>query len=138
MQRDKNKSHWNELGDKYPRAWEKEAKQWMSQRELNFISKYFEEEDMAALDIGVGNGRILDHHLRCGYASKIYGIDISEEMVRICQNRFRDSEKVISIAVCDISRKEIPFNIKFDFITSIRMLKYNKRPPPPTFPNNSE
>ena len=100
MQRDKNKSHWNELGDKYPRAWEKEAKQWMSQRELNFISDYFRKENMVVLDIGSGNGRILDYHLKCGHAKKIYGIDISEEMVKICKKRFKNNEQVMNVAVC--------------------------------------
>jgi len=122
----KNKSHWDTLGDNYSHAWEKKVKQWMSERELNFISDYFRKENMVVLDIGIGNGRILDYHVKSGYAKEIYGIDISEEMVKISQNRFKNNEHVRNLAVCDISREALPFHTKFDFITSIRVLKYNK------------
>ena len=121
-----NKSHWDTLGKNYAYAWKKEVKQWMSERELTFISNYFRKEDLAVLDIGIGNGRILDHHLKCGYAKEIYGIDISEKMVKISQNRFKNNECAINLAVCDISQETLPFHIKFDFISSIRVLKYNK------------
>ena len=126
MERNNNKSHWNKLGDRYSNVWEKDAKQWMSERELKLISEYFKKKNSVVLDIGIGNGRILEHHLQYGYAKEIYGIDISEKMVKICQNRFRHNGKVKNLIVCDVSREAIPFSIKFDFITSIRVLKYNK------------
>jgi SAM-dependent methyltransferase len=47
-------------------------------------------------------------------------------MVNICQNRFKNNERVIHIAACDISREALPFRTTFDFISSIRVLKYNK------------
>lgn len=126
MQVNNNKSHWDKLGDNYANAWKKEVKQWMSERELNFIAAYIRKKNMVVLDIGSGNGRILDYHVKCGYVKEIYGIDISEEMVKICQNRFKNNEHVINIALCDISKEALPFHTKFDFISSIRVLKYNK------------
>ena len=126
MKVNNNKSHWDKLGDNYSHAWEKKVKQWMSERELNFISDYFRKENMVVLDIGIGNGRILDYHVKSGYAKEIYGIDISEEMVKISQDRFKNNAHVRNLAVCDISREALPFHTQFDFISSIRVLKYNK------------
>ena len=101
----------------------------MSERELNFISRYSREKDMLVLDIGSGSGRILEHHLQSEYAREIYAIDVSEEMVKQCQRKFAHHRKLVAIVACDIAKEAIPFNMAFDLITCIRVLKYNKNWP---------
>lgn len=126
-----NKNHWDRLNINYSKAWQSQGKQAMSAREAAFI-KYFLKKycPKKILDIGVGTGRIINIHLvNTPPDSKIYGLDISNKMVQICRDKFRNKKKVLSIKVCDIAKEKINFDNNFDLITAIRVLKYNKNWP---------
>lgn len=122
-----NKKYWDKWNIKYSDVWQSRARKEMSKREMSYItSKLINKKPELILDIGIGNGRILNVLSHNSPAkSKIYGIDISKKMVRICQKHFKNDKKIIELAECDLSLQEIPFNIKFDFVTMIRVLKYN-------------
>lgn len=126
-----NREHWNTLNRRYTEVWQKPAKKRLSSKELGFIQKYLiDKAPKTILDIGVGNGRILANHLKyTSSKSEIYGVDIASEMINVCHERFDGVKNVKDLQVCNISKENIPFNKKFDLITSIRVLKYNKNWP---------
>lgn len=126
----KNKQHWNKVGIKYSNSWVGESKEHLSLKELNFINRFFSPKKVRKiLDIGIGNGRILANYLQIINKSEIFGIDISEKMVDVCKKRFYREPSVVRLVVSDFSREKLPFNITFDFISVIRVLKYNKNWP---------
>lgn len=127
MASNSNKKYWDSWNIKYSQVWETAARKEMSKKETSFIvSRLKGKNSQKILDIGVGNGRILDVLAKkSNKKSAIFGIDISDKMVKICKKRFQKENKVKDIVVCDLSQKNIPFQTKFDFITMIRVLKYN-------------
>lgn len=122
-----NKKYWDNWNIKYSQVWLPLARQEMSKRETNFItSRLSRHRDLKILDIGIGNGRILNVlNQRSSSGSRIFGIDISTKMIKICQSRFENDPKISHLKVSDLSTETIPFKTKFDFITMIRVLKYN-------------
>jgi SAM-dependent methyltransferase len=127
MKMKKNKQHWDKVGIKYSKSWIGKSKEHLSHKELEFINKFFSPKKVKnILDIGIGNGRILANYLQNVKNSAIYGIDISEKMVDICKKRFHNNPSSTKLVVCDFSKEKIPFKITFDFISAIRVLKYNK------------
>lgn len=123
-----NKNHWEDLGSNYSNVWVSKAKHYMDDNEQKFITKnlMLSKRDNI-LDIGVGNGRIINTITKnLKTSSALYGIDIAEEMINICKKKFQDNNLVKELKVCDISNNEIPYNLNFDFVTAIRVLKYNK------------
>jgi SAM-dependent methyltransferase len=78
------------------------------------------------LDVGMGTGRILDNYVRSTDGPAIYGVDFAPEMVTVCRRRFAHEERVKGLAVCDVSREDVPFDGAFDFISAIRSIKYNE------------
>ena len=128
MLNNNNKIYWNKLNNKYSDVWKSKAKQKMALSEADFISGYLIKlKPNRILDIGIGNGRILENHIKNSLENaKIFGIDISEKMVGICKNRFRNENKIKEIKTCDISTENLCFDDNFDFMTGIRILKYNK------------
>ncbi|MCX6739604.1 MAG: class I SAM-dependent methyltransferase [Candidatus Parcubacteria bacterium] len=127
MKTDANKEYWNDFNSDYSKVWQSQAKQILSQKELGFINEYLRRENInKILDVGVGNGRILKNLIaHSDQAAEIYGIDIAEQMVNICLNKYKDEPKIREIKVCNLSKENLNFNNKFDFITAIRVLKYN-------------
>lgn len=123
-----NKKHWDALNIKYSNVWISKAKKNMSSREMSFISSYLIKfMPKRILDMGVGNGRVLNNLIENSSNNvDIFGIDISEKMVEICKNRFKNENKVKDIRICNISSEAICFDDNFDFITAIRVLKYNQ------------
>lgn len=126
--RDKNRAHWEELGEKYDFAWQAPAKKMLSDKEISFINYYLAKvSGKKILDIGIGTGRILSKLIKNSpKESEIYGLDISPQMVRICKERFKKIKKIREIKVCDLSKQNLCYKDNFDFITAIRVLKYNK------------
>lgn len=122
-----NKKYWDNWNIKYSQVWLPLGRQEMSKRETNFISsKLSRNRDLKILDIGIGNGRILDVlNQQSSSGSRIYGLDISTKMIKICKSRFKNTPKISHLKVCDLSTEKIPFNTNFDFVTMIRVLKYN-------------
>lgn len=128
MGNDSNKKHWDEFGAGYGDVWENPARKRMHLMEMGFINSFVGKIKSAKiLDIGVGTGRIVDNYLKNPNTQEVYSIDISESMVNLCLGKFKNDSRVKNIVVCDLSKEEIPFTGKlFDFISIIRVLKYNK------------
>lgn len=128
MRNDTNKDHWDELGSNYRKVWEGCGKNEMNKREMSFIMKYIKKTNQnLLLDVGMGNGRILETLLEnTKINSEIFGLDISSEMVAICKEKFKNTQKIKDLKTCDIANETVPFNKCFDFITAIRVLKYNE------------
>jgi len=128
MRSRENKKYWNECNADYSKVWQTRGRQEMSKLELELIDKYLKKLiPRRILDVGVGNGRILDNLIKfSAKQAKIFGIDVSEQMVSICKKKFRNESKVKQISVCDLSQEDICFDTTFDFVTMIRVLKYNK------------
>lgn len=127
MKTSKNKLHWEQVGKEYHRSWAGIAKAYLSRQETDFINRFLlPQKPRKILDIGIGNGRILANYLKFARKSKIYGIDISESMVDVCKKRFSRDSGIAELAVCDFSKEKLPFLGKFDFVSSIRVIKYNK------------
>src|SRR3989344_8620146 len=123
----RNKAHWDKVGAKYSKSWSGEPKGFLSRKEINFVNKFLlAKRPKSVLDIGIGNGRILANYLRNTKQSVIYGIDISEKMVNICKRKFLKNPAVANLTVHDFSKSKLPSDIAFDFISAIRVLKYNR------------
>lgn len=131
MTSESNKNYWNEWGGQYSQVWQNKAKQELSNKELGFINKYLNNYRIPRiLDIGVGNGRILKNIINnSNDGSEIFGVDISQNMVDICREKFKEEPKLKKIEVCDVSQTDVCFDENFDLITIIRVLKYNKNWP---------
>jgi 2-polyprenyl-3-methyl-5-hydroxy-6-metoxy-1,4-benzoquinol methylase len=122
-----NQQHWEAVGSAYSASWEPPAKQMLSRRELAFIAEHLRRTGArTALDVGIGNGRIIDALLRATTTTRFHGIDIAREMVAVCQERFAGEERVQELIACDISQLRLPMAQEFDFISAIRVLKYSE------------
>ena len=127
MQKGHEQKHWENIGKAYNVFWRSKAKQKLSKKELGFINKYLKKtKSQYILDIGVGSGRIIENYLADSEVKGIWGIDWADSMVNFCRNKFKNNKKVQKLAVCNISKGNFPFARKFDFISAIRVLKYNQ------------
>lgn len=121
------KTYWDKIGCGYSLFWQCNAKQKINKKELNFINKYLQMTNKRyVLDIGIGTGRIIDNYLRISKSQNIYGIDIAKSMVKHCQYKYKNEKRVKCLKVCNIAKKSVPLKRKFDFISVVRVLKYNK------------
>jgi ubiquinone/menaquinone biosynthesis C-methylase UbiE len=120
------KKYWDRVGGQYQDSWGSLANQKLSEKEQDFIKKFIPEKTIKVLDIGVGNGRILDAiSEKTNSESEIYGFDASESMVEYCREKYRNNKKVKDLEVIkDIGGLKV-FGAKFNIITAIRALKYN-------------
>lgn len=116
------------MNTSYSDVWKSQAKQAMHAKEIGFINRYLHEHKPATiLDIGIGTGRILKNLIEHSSGNaKIFGIDVAENMVTASSRKFGQEKKVLHLRVCDLVKDEIPFQENFDFVTAIRVLKYNK------------
>jgi len=81
------------------------------------------------LDVGIGNGRILDGLVQGTRETAFWGVDLAQAMVDVTRTRFADEPRVRDLRQCDVSREDLPFKQTFDFVSAIRMLKYNENWP---------
>lgn len=122
---------WNKKGRGYKNNWEGKPEKMLSKLELNFIASHLKTiNPQKALDIGCGTGRIL-YCLseNTNSNAEIYGIDYAQQMVDLCKKDFfqmRARSKIKGILQCDVSREDLPSDLTFDFVSAIRVLKYNK------------
>jgi SAM-dependent methyltransferase len=121
-----NRDHWEGVGPAYRLEWTGPSKEALSRKELDFVTLHLDPEPATALDIGVGNGRILGHLLQMTEGTRIFGVDIAEAMVSVCRDKFADEDRIQTISVCDISTEPFPFDTHFELITAIRVLKYSQ------------
>jgi len=121
------RTYWNNFNKRYSKNWDSYSKNQLSHQELGFIDKFINDGVSTVLDIGIGNGRILEHIIcKTKKTCDIYGGDISNEMVSICIDKFASVGKKCKFETFDAAEK-IPFeNRKFDLITAIRVVKYNR------------
>jgi ubiquinone/menaquinone biosynthesis C-methylase UbiE len=99
----------------------------LSRQELGFIVSHLRRiKPGVALDVGIGNGRIIDGLLTATESTRFYGVDIAEEMVAICRERFSDEPRVEQLVVSDLSALDIPIDEQFDFISAIRVITYSE------------
>lgn len=121
------KKHWDLVGAGYDKYWQSLGKQMLLRKELDFISRFLAfAHAKDALDIGIGSGRILENYLRQPFPKHIDGIDISQTMVGVCQKRFMRSKRIRTLTVCNIATQNLPFPARYDFVSAIRVLKYNQ------------
>jgi SAM-dependent methyltransferase len=114
------------LGGSYHEGWQRPAKQLLSSQELAFIGRQLGMADAAhALDVGIGNGRILEYLLGRTSHTTFHGVDFAQAMVEVCRVRFADEPRVAELARCDVAREPIPFTRQFDLVSAIRVLKYS-------------
>jgi SAM-dependent methyltransferase len=120
--------HWEELGASYSQGWASPAKQALSRGELEFLGRHVGRPEPArALDVGIGNGRILDHLLRRTSATRFFGVDVADAMVEVCRQSFAGEPRVQALARCDLVHEPLPFEESFGFISAVRVLKYVPR-----------
>jgi len=126
------KKYWDDYGTKYADNWSSLCGKEIKKKELNFITKYLNNKgskEKKILDIGIGTGRILDIFISDKSVKEIWGIDYSQNMVDYCVKKYSKVKKIKKLYLCDISKSEITFKKKFDFVSAIRVLKYNKNWP---------
>lgn len=122
-----NRDHWNALGASYTQNWATAPQQALSELELRFVTSHVPAApDQHVLDVGIGNGRILQALCDQPSVVAVHGVDIATEMVQVCQEKFASNSKVKGLTVCDISREPLPVPDGLQFISAIRMLKYNE------------
>jgi SAM-dependent methyltransferase len=124
-----NREHWERIGSDYGLSWDPPAKDWLSREELDFVSRHLPVAASVVMDVGVGSGRVLERLLESTANARVFGVDVADSMVTACRTRFALEGRVAALSVCDVSREALPFDINFDFITAIRVLKYSKNWP---------
>ncbi|KKU88077.1 MAG: hypothetical protein UY16_C0014G0037, partial [Candidatus Gottesmanbacteria bacterium GW2011_GWA2_47_9] len=130
MSPNRDKMHWENVGKGYGEFWKSTVKQELSTKELDFINRYLQKtQAKRVLDIGIGSGRIIVNYAQSTTVQRIDGIDWAQSMVDHCQKMFANEKRVKRLVVCDVSRSSIPFATSYDFITAIRVFKYNKNWP---------
>jgi SAM-dependent methyltransferase len=124
---DRNRRHWESVGAAYTAEWDPPARSRLGERELEFILAGLRASPgRTALDVGTGSGRILDGLLRGTEDTVFAGVDLADAMVEATRRRFAGEPRVRELRVCDVSREPLPFAGRFDFVSAIRMLKYNE------------
>jgi ubiquinone/menaquinone biosynthesis C-methylase UbiE len=67
--------------------------------------------EIGLLDLGIGTGQLFEH---ISFDGKAFGVDYSEEMLKICKSKFPDIE-----TLCGDLEKGLPFrDSSFDIITA--------------------
>jgi SAM-dependent methyltransferase len=121
-----NREHWESVGAAYTAEWAPPARYRLGELELAFIAESLRRGPArSALDVGIGSGRILDGLLHSTRETEFWGIDLARAMVDATRARFADEPRVRELRVCDLSREPLPYTQEFDFVSAIRMLKYN-------------
>jgi SAM-dependent methyltransferase len=121
-----NREHWENIGAAYTDEWDPPARSRLGEREMGFILDGLRASPgRTALDVGIGSGRILDGILRGTRDTELWGVDLAQAMIDTCRERFAGEPRVRDLRVCDVARDPLPFDQRFDFVSAIRMLKYN-------------
>jgi trans-aconitate methyltransferase len=120
-----NKEHWDQLGGRYSEGWASLSQQELSRSERAFVVRHIPSSPgNRVLDVGVGNGRILECLLRHADVAEVYGIDIAPNMLEYCRDRLGDDPKLKQLELCDIATEPIAAPYDLQFISAVRVLKY--------------
>jgi SAM-dependent methyltransferase len=123
---DTNRDHWNQLGAGYADNWTTPRQRLLAEDELAFVIGHLPPSSgQTVLDVGIGTGRVLEALLADERVDAVYGVDVAPEMVRVCQEKFAGHPKLKDLLVCDVSREPLPAADGLNFVSAIRMLKYN-------------
>lgn len=127
---DKVAVYWNKRGKTYSRSWQSVAKKRLSRMETGLIHKAFvslknelRNNKVRSLDIGIGIGRITKEIIK--YNVDHYGTDVSETMIRFCQEKFKNNKKIKQLKVHNILKPLPPSWGRFDIVSAYRVLSYN-------------
>ncbi len=121
------RTFWNEQADSYARTWQSPGRHEMARRELDFLtSNARTSAQRSVLDIGIGSGRVLAHHLQTSPAPEVFGVDLAIDMVARCRKLFTDEPRISGLVVADVA-SGLPFARSFDVISAIRVLKYSEQ-----------
>lgn len=123
---------YNSVGSGYSENWGERRK---GMEIINKFEKAFIEDNLndfiklnnkkiKVLNVGTASGRICEILLKNSLV-EYYGLDISGEMVNIVKNKFQSKKNFFEIKQCDISQGITYENKMFDFISCVRVLKYN-------------
>jgi SAM-dependent methyltransferase len=122
-----SRRYWETVGAGYDRGWEHPAMRALGDREMEFVrGSLHQARARTVLDIGIGNGRVIETVLQSPHVEAVYGVDIAGEMVEVCRARFAGEPRVKELRVCDLAGAGLPFAQRFDFATAIRVLKYER------------
>ncbi len=121
--------YWNMRGETYSRSWQSLAKKRLSLMETDLVTNVIKnlsagkKRPIRVLDIGIAIGRISEQILKCNV--ELYGTDISETMIKICQEKFRGNKEVKKFALHDV-HNPIPSGWgTFDVVTAFRVIAYS-------------
>jgi SAM-dependent methyltransferase len=121
-----NRAYWENLGQTYELEWRSPARKALAEKELAFVNRQLARTAaIDVLDVGIGSGRIVENYITATNARNIYGIDIADTMVQLCRRRYGAVDRVKDLQICDISGDPLPFGKEFNFISAIRVIKYN-------------
>jgi SAM-dependent methyltransferase len=125
MGRLENKDYWDQLGGRYSLGWATPSQRALSRNETDFVVRHLPAgSGKAVLDIGIGNGRILETLLAQPGVDEVSGIDVAPSMLAVCRDRLGGNPKVKRLVQCDVSSEPLPIDEPLQFISSIRVLKY--------------
>lgn len=95
--------------------------------EVEYINKLIKENFLEAktvLDMGCGTGKHAE--LLCDAGYNVHGIDLSEDMLKIANNRCKNKEDQLSFSHSDI--QELDLDRKFDIVVSLfHVMSYQNR-----------
>jgi SAM-dependent methyltransferase len=121
------KAHWESVGQQYTHEWDAPGRAEIGDSEIRFILRgLLASHARTALDVGIGSGRILAELLRRAPKTEFYGVDNAGAMVEASRARLGGEQRVKDLRVCDVAVEPVPYAETFDFISAIRMLKYNQ------------
>lgn len=120
--------YWDRVGASYNDVWKGDARELMSRKEIGFMTKYLGKiKPKKAIDIGFGTGRILEmYRQNLPKGAEIYGVDISPKMVGLCRRRYKNEPKIKLLKTSNAVLIGDTLSGEFNFITVIRVLKYNR------------
>jgi SAM-dependent methyltransferase len=123
----RNRDHWEQLGARYADNWANPGQRALGDKELSFVIGHLRPgPGQTILDVGIGAGRVLGDFLRQDRVAAVYGVDAAVAMVAACKARFDGHPKLKKLLVRDIAIDDLPVPANLDFVSAVRILKYNR------------
>lgn len=111
---------YNEVADRYDNRYTGLRGVYYKQLEEDFVFDLVDCKDKAILDLGTGTGRFA--FSVSGRAKFVFGIDISDQILKVAQSKMRDEK---NITFCLMSGTNLAFkDDSFDVVLSIGTFEY--------------